>query len=277
MSAGAATSAGAAGGDLGGQDACLSQDAFLAGRLHLSQFRKGHHRGGTDGVLAAMQAAALAPGRLVDLGAGTGLVGLAVAHLCPRAEVTLVERSPELAALCRSNAAANGLADRVHVVEADVLGSGADRRAAGLERGGADLIVTNPPWFEAGQVRRSPAQGRGRAHVFGETDGASPLMQWLRTASDLSAPGARLVMIHRADALGEILAAAAGRFGGLAIRPIHPRRDEPAIRVLVSARKGSRAAMTIEPALVLHEADGRFTAEAAALHGGLLPADWANG
>jgi tRNA1(Val) A37 N6-methylase TrmN6 len=249
----------------------VSHDTFLSGRLHLAQFRKGHHRGGTDGVLAAMQVLALAPGRLVDLGAGTGLIGLAAAVLRPALTVTLVEREPELADLCRANVTANDCAARVVVFAADVLGAGTERRAAGLVAGMADCVVTNPPWFDPTQGRRPAGEGRSRAHAFDADDGSDPLTRWLRTAADVVAPGGHLVMIHRADALPELLAAIGRRFGGLRIRPVHARRNEAAIRVLITGRKGSRAAASILPPLVLHAEDGSFTSEAAALHEGRLP------
>ncbi len=75
-------------------------------------------------------------------------------------------------------------------------------------------------------------------------------------------------MIHRADALPACLDALRGRYGGLAIRPVHARAETPAIRILIDATKGSRAVPSLLPPLVLHETDGSFTPEAAALHGG---------
>ncbi len=75
-------------------------------------------------------------------------------------------------------------------------------------------------------------------------------------------------MIHRPDALAAILAAAENRLGALALLPVHPRAGAPAHRLLVSGVKGSKAPLRIAPALVLHEADGRLTAEADAIHRG---------
>ncbi|WP_244937342.1 methyltransferase, partial [Methylobacterium crusticola] len=78
-----------------------------------------------------------------------GAVGLAVALACPDCRVVLVERDPEAAALARGNAQANGLAARVAVVEADAVAPGAVRHRQGLRPNSADLVLTNPPFFEA--------------------------------------------------------------------------------------------------------------------------------
>jgi tRNA1(Val) A37 N6-methylase TrmN6 len=75
-------------------------------------------------------------------------------------------------------------------------------------------------------------------------------------------------MIHRPEALPVILAAFGQRLGAVAVRPVHPRGDADAIRVLLSGIKGSKAPMRLLPGLVLHEASGAFTPLSAAIHRG---------
>lgn len=207
----------------------------------------------------------VAPGEHVcDLGAGTGAVGLACALLFPGCTVDLIERDPETAEMARLNAAQNSLSDRVAVIEADLLATGAERRSAGLTSNLADVVLTNPPFFEAGSGRVSPNPLREAAHRFPP----GGLEAWLRTCTDLLRPGGRLGLIHRADALPACLDALRGRFGAVAVRPVHAKAGQPAIRILLSAVKGSRAPLSLLAPLVLHGDDGVFTPEAARLHSG---------
>jgi tRNA1(Val) A37 N6-methylase TrmN6 len=81
-------------------------------------------------------------------------------------------------------------------------------------------------------------------------------------------PKGALALVHRSDQLAECLRHLQRGFGGLVVRAIHPRSGEPATRIVITARKGSRAPLLVAPPLVLHEADGRFTAEAEAIHRG---------
>jgi tRNA1(Val) A37 N6-methylase TrmN6 len=243
-------------------------DAFLDGRLHLHQPATGH-RAGTDAVLLAAAVPADATGLAIDAGAGVGAAGLAAAMAAPSLRTALLEREPDLAALARANIAANQLHDRAFVAEADLL-SPDSCRAAGLAPQSADLVLTNPPFLSADQVRPSPNSSKASAHVIG--DGG--LAAWVRACVALLRPGGTFLMIHRADALDEILRAASPQLGALILLPIHPAAGRPATRILVRGLKGRRTPLSLAPALVLHEAHGAFTAQAEALHRGEARIDW---
>lgn len=233
----------------------ITEDALFDGRLRLRQPRRGH-RAGSDAVLLAA-AAPIAPGaRLADFGAGVGTAALAVLLRVSDTRATLVEIEPDAAALARENIVLNDLSGRAEVILGDV---------AHLGRGSAvapfDHIIANPP-FHPASGRHPPDAATARARI------APPglLDEWMRAAARLLAPDGGLTLIHRPDALAEILEALAGRFGALALVPVHPRADEPAVRLIVNAKRGSRAPLRIGPPLVLAEADGRFTPRAAAIH-----------
>ena len=240
-----------------------SEDAFLGGAVTLRQRRKGH-RAGTDAVLLAANVARNTEGYVVDAGAASGAVGLMAAARAPFISVDLIEIDPAECGLALHNIAANRLEARCRVIEADLLAPEAERERAGLAKESANLVLSNPPFLRADAARLSPDPDRARAHAMPQ-DG---LERWCRTLAWLTAPDGQLVLIHRADALADLLKALEGRFGALTIRPILPRADQNASRILVTGRKGSRAALTLQPGFVLHRADGEFTDEAAALHAG---------
>ena len=74
-----------------------------------------------------------------------------------------------------------------------------------------------------------------------------------------------LTVIHRADRLDAVLAGLDGRAGDVAVLPLWPKAGKAARRVVVSARKGVAGPARLLPGLVLHEADGRYTAAADAV------------
>lgn len=233
-------------------------DAVLGGRLKLRQPKRGH-RVGHDAILLAAATAAQGGEHVVDLGAGVGAAGLALAQRVADLRVTLVEIDPALCALARENAQANGLGDRVEALALDVATSGAFD-AAGLNPGSVDRVLMNPPFNDPQRQNVSLDASRRLAHAATPTT----LGLWINTASRLLKPDGVLTLIWRADGLDDVLDALGG-FGGIGILPVHPRADAPAIRVLVRAVKGGRAPLALHPALILNDANGKPSAAAEAV------------
>ncbi len=238
----------------------LTDDAALGGRLRLRQPARGH-RFGHDAILLAAATPAEAGEVAVDLGAGVGAAGLALAQRVAGLRVALVEIDAELASLAADNAARNGLGARVSAHALDVGAPLADFAAAGLGPQSADCVLMNPPFRAAGRAQASPDARRRAAHVA--TPGA--LATWLGTAARLLRPGGTLVLIHHADALSEVLGLIEPVFGAVAIQPVHPKPGAPAIRILLRVVKGGRAPLALLPGLVLNGDGGRPTAEAEAV------------
>jgi tRNA1(Val) A37 N6-methylase TrmN6 len=236
-----------------------SEDAVLGGRLVLRQPLKGH-RVGHDAILLAAASSAQARDRIVDLGAGVGAAGLALARRVTDLTVTLVEIDPVLVELARENAARNGfVAEKVHAVCLDVAASNAEFAAAALTAAAADHVLMNPP-FNAGH-NPSPDRARRLAHAAAQ----DLLVLWLRVAAWLLRPGGTVTLIWRADALDAMLAAVSADFGAIAVLPVHPKPCAPAIRVLVRAVKASGAPLSLLPGFFLNDAAGKPTAEAEAV------------
>ena len=126
--------------DLGRIGEQVSEDQVLGGKLVLRQPLRGH-RFGHDAILLAAAVAAQAGERAVELGAGVGAAGLALARRVEGLDVTLVERDPALAALAATNANRNGLSGRVRAVALDVAAPAAAFTAAGLAPGSADHVL----------------------------------------------------------------------------------------------------------------------------------------
>lgn len=242
-------------------------DVFHRGAFVLVQPLSGGHRAGMDAMMLAAAVPSTFAGSLADLGAGAGAAGLAVAARCPGARVTLVENAARMAGFARltlAHPANRALAPRCTLVEADVTLSGRARQAAGLADGGFDFAVMNPP-FNAAADRPSPDPLRRDAHVM--ADGL--FEAWLRTAAALVKPRGGFAAIVRPQSIAPLLAAMERRFGGAEIVPVHPRAEQPAIRIVVRARRASRAGLSLMPPLVLHGGAGHgFTERADDINNG---------
>lgn len=237
----------------------VTEDAFLDGRVTLLQPENGP-RAGLDAVFLAATCPPSAA-RVLDAGAGAGAVSMCAAWRARHAQVTGVEIDPLLAGIFRRNAAANGFSERVSVIEGDLTQPFQLLEGSGLRANSFDHVLSNPPFFIAGQVRSPRAAMTVRAHV------AAPLAMdaWFKFFAACAAPKGVLTLIHLAASLPELLKAAEGRFGGCQVFPLFPREGEAAIRILLRAEKGSRAPLSIQRGMILHGTDGAFTPEAKAI------------
>ena len=91
-------------------------------------------------------------GRVVDVGTGSGCLGIAVAKYWPEVKVDALDISPDALELARRNAERQGVADRVECIESDLLEGVAGRRY--------DVILANPPYVPTASMAELPEEYR---------------------------------------------------------------------------------------------------------------------
>ena len=219
-------------------------DAVSGGALRLRQSRGGY-RFGTDALLLATDLPPLEAGAtVVDLGAGQGAVGLAIASRRPDLRVVCVERQPTLLEHLRHNVQTNGLDARVEVIAADV------REMSGrMESHIAHLVVCNPPYRRAGDGRVSPNVERAEAHRELHGD----LADFVRAAAYLARPRGRAKILVPPPRLACLFGAVEGTDLDVeSLRSLHARPQSDAWLVEARLRRGGAPELVIPPPLVMH-------------------------
>lgn len=247
----------------------VTRDAFLGGRITLSQPRHGF-RAGLDSVLlgAAVPKGTL---RLLDMGAGVGAAAVVALALERASAADLAENDTEALTLANENLVANGFSDQARVIAVDVTAASAERRRAGLFDNVYDVVIANPPFFAKGQGTLAPAEGRAKARHM-ETES---LDLWARAAAASLAANGQLILIYPAEGLSTVLAALQNRFGGIIILPLSPRPGALASRILVRGTKGSRAPLGLLSSRAMHGPEGNgFSPEFDAIFRGRSALDW---
>lgn len=246
----------------------VTRDAFLGGRLTLSQPSHGF-RAGLDSVLLGAAVSATRQS-LLDLGCGVGTAGfVAMTHNATLA-ATLADQNAEMLTLASGNAADNGLAARTTIVHADITAKGAERRNAGIADNGYASVIANPPFFADGAGTLATDSGRARSRHMD----AATLDLWIKTAAASATAGGEVIFIYPVESLGLLLMGFEQRFGAVTVLPLCPRADQPASRLLIRGIKGSRAPLTLLPTRALH-ADGRaFTPQFDAIFRGQARLVW---
>jgi release factor glutamine methyltransferase len=123
--------------------------------------------------------------RILDLGTGSGCLGLTLAKKIPQSYVTLVDASAEALAIAQENAKRLEVSDRVQWIHSKVE----DLRAFTQP---FDLIIANPPYIAPGDSRVEESVRNFEPHMalYSEEEGAKALRVWSQKAASWLAPTA---------------------------------------------------------------------------------------
>lgn len=127
-------------------------------------------------------------GHVLDLGTGSGCILLTLLAEMPDARGIGVDLSEAACEVAKTNAAALGLADRVHISVSDWTS-----RVEGI----FDLVVSNPPYIAESEMQGLAPEVRDWEPAGALTDGADGLSAYraiLKGALEVLAPGGRLIM-----------------------------------------------------------------------------------
>jgi len=226
------------------------------GGLNLTQPERGY-RYSLDPFLLADFCTPRRGERILDLGAGVGVIGLLLAKRHPSVRVISIEIQADLARHAAANARANSLEDRCRIIRGDLRDAPRFLPPEHFHR-----VVANPPFRRPGSGASPPDPGRAKARqelTFSITDLAG-------TAAALLRYGGALCTIHLAERLPELCRALDE--SGLTpkkLRLLAPYAASAPRLCLVSAIKGGRPGLSVLPQLVIHQPGGRYTEEVAAL------------
>lgn len=228
-------------------------DDLLIGGLKIIQ-QAGRFRFSLDAVLLAHFATVKRGAAAVDLGAGTGVLGLLLAARGAK-RVTGVEINPAMADMASRSIGVNGLGDRLAVVCADVRAIPGGGILAGRSW---DLVVANPPYRPLGGGGVNPREelALARHEIAGGVD------DFAAAAAFLLKERGRLAMVHLPERLADVVGAL--RRAGVEpkrLRLVHPSPGKAAKLLLAEGVRGGRPGLTVEPPLYVYGEDGRYGGE----------------
>lgn len=113
---------------------------------------------------------------VADVGTGTGCIAIALAEWQPAIKVWALDQSSSALALARKNVAEHGLAERVSLVESDLL--------AALPPPKVDAIVSNPPYIPDDDYRALPLHIRDHEPELALAAGPEGLSVYERLAPE---------------------------------------------------------------------------------------------
>lgn len=202
----------------------------------------------TDSFLLADFARCRAKDTVMDLGAGSGILGLLLLARQPGLRVVGVECNERACALARRNFAENGMT-------AEVLMGDLREIETLFPRGGADIVISNPPYFEPEAGIIAPGErGTARAELSATLDDVC-------TAADIALKyGGEFFLIYRAERLADLLEKCrAHHLEPKRMRLVQHRRSKAPELVLLACKKGGHSGLRVEVPLWIENEDGTET------------------
>lgn len=134
-------------------------------------------------ALAWLQKKGIEEPRILDLGSGSGCIGLSMLKKLPGATLVSVDKSADALAVARKNAEKLEVFDRVEFVESDVV----DLQ---FKNGEFDIILSNPPYIAEDDPEIQPEVKKFEPNMalFSPENGLFALLSWSRKAKDWLKP-----------------------------------------------------------------------------------------
>jgi release factor glutamine methyltransferase len=166
-------------------------------------------------------------GRVLDVGTGSGVIAVSLAHEKPAIKVTAIDCSEPALAVAQGNADRNGVADRVNCLVGDI---------ADLPSGPFEMIVSNPPYIPTADCEELMPEVRDyepRLALDGGDDGLMAYRQLAVQSGKTLVPGGWLLVEVGVGQAADV----AALFKAAGLTEINQRKDYSGIPRVVMARR----------------------------------------
>ena len=188
---------------------------------------------------------------IVDLGTGTGIIGILLTKKVEASKVIGVELQKDVAQMAKRSVELNNLQNVMQIINEDV-------HSLSLEKNSFDYIVTNPPSKKKGTgiINKEDKQ------LISRHETTVNLEEWIEVASNLLKDNGAIYMVHRPERLNEIIQDLRKyKLEPKRIRFVYPKKNKDANLVLIKAVKYANEFLKVEKPLIIYNEDGSYTDE----------------
>lgn len=215
---------------------------------------------GVDSVLLSDFAKEIKKNSLVvDIGTGTGIVGILLCGKTNLKKIYGVEIQKDVAEIAKRNVKLNYLENRFEIINCDI-----NNIFEILQTNSIDCVVTNPPYKKA----NSGVKNEDEKQMISRHEVKCTLEDIIEKSSKLLKDKGEFYMVHRAERLVDIMELLRKyRLEPKNIRFVHPKQNEKPNLILVKAIKFANPFLKIDKPLVIYDENGNYTEEINSVYG----------
>ena len=227
--------------------------------LKLIQNKDGFCFGGDSVLLSDFAKKIKKNSIVVDIGTGTGIIGLLLCKKTELKKVYGIEIQKEVADMARRSIKLNNLEDKFEIINCNI-----NDIFEYLSSNSIDCIVTNPPYKKV----NTGVKSMDEKQMISRHEVMCTLEDIVEKSSKLLKDRGEFYMVHRAERLVDIMCVLRKfRLEPKNIRFVHPKPEDKPNLILVKAVKYANEYLKIEKPLVIYDEKGNYNKEILQIYG----------
>ena len=197
--------------------------------------------------------------KVIDLGTGTGIIGIL---LCAKTEISHmvgVEIQEEVYDIAKRNVKLNGLEEKFTLMNINI--KELEKRQ---EIGKFDAVVTNPPY----KKENTGIQNENEKRLISRHEITANLEDFIRISTQLLKDKKDLYMVHRPDRLVDIIELLRKyKLEPKKLKLVYPKPEKEPNLLLIKATKNAKPFLKVEKPLYVYKENGEYTDEILKIYG----------
>lgn len=213
---------------------------------------------GIDSVLLSDFAKEIKNGaKCVDLGTGTGILGILLCAKTNLSQIIGIEIQEEVAEMANRSIILNNLENKFKIININ-LKEIKNNKINYLEKNSFDYIITNPPYkkLNTGKINENEKKLISRHEITANLD------DFIEVANYLLKDKGTIFMVHRPERLADILEKMRKeKIEPKEIKFVYPKINEEPNLILIKGVKNAKPFLKINKPLYIYNEDGSYTDE----------------
>ncbi len=209
---------------------------------------------GIDSVILSDFAKNIKKGsKVVDLGTGTGIIGLLLCKKTELKEIVGVEIQKEVAEMANRSIKLNKLEDKFKILNTDINKIFEDKL---LEKNKFDVVVMNPPYKEKGTGKINEVDSK----IISRHEVKATLSDFIKVASNLLKDKGEIYIVHKPERMPDIIQKMReNKIEPKEIKTVYSNKKTEASLILIKGIKGANKFFKILEPLYIYEENGEYT------------------